>query len=308
MIHFTTYPFPLDVTAACLPSCAQHATPAPCPFSAHCSLLTAHWTYTFSAKEKDAETGLSYFGSRYYSSDLSIWLSVDPMSDKYASLSPYVYCADNPIKLVDPNGEEIYVFDENGKYIERQGEKGSPDQIAIKKSNGELCKSSEYNNGTIQLGLNGSVKQNDGTIVNVQSLKIKGDNNALDCFKFVADNSAVEWSLVRTGYKKGDEGSNYLSNSQENGHENSVNLFINTKMYIREHWHSHPSGNLKASSVDYKSAESFRDRNGFLFDSFRYIPTYIYSQGQHKEYSPLLKALEDDLNNALEEWGKEGYR
>jgi hypothetical protein len=29
------------------------------------------------------------------------------MSDKYASLSPYVYCADNPVKLVDPNGESI---------------------------------------------------------------------------------------------------------------------------------------------------------------------------------------------------------
>jgi RHS repeat-associated protein len=62
-------------------------------------------SFTFSAKEKDVETGLSYFGSRYYSSDLSIWLSVDPMSDKYASLSPYVYCANNPVKLVDPNGE-----------------------------------------------------------------------------------------------------------------------------------------------------------------------------------------------------------
>ncbi len=75
--------------------------------TAHYSLLTANSTYTFSAKEKDPETGLSYFGSRYYSSDLSIWLSVDPMSDKYPSLSPYVYCADNPVKLVDPNGEEV---------------------------------------------------------------------------------------------------------------------------------------------------------------------------------------------------------
>ena len=53
--------------------------------------------YTFSAKERDPETGLSYFGARYYSSDLSIWLSIDPMSDKYPSFSPYVYCADNPV-------------------------------------------------------------------------------------------------------------------------------------------------------------------------------------------------------------------
>ena len=63
--------------------------------------------YTFSAKEKDTETGYSYFGSRYYNSDLSIWLSVDPMAAKYPSLSPYVYCADNPVRCVDPNGEEI---------------------------------------------------------------------------------------------------------------------------------------------------------------------------------------------------------
>ena len=73
------------------------------------SFLILNWSYTFSAKERDSETGLSYFGARYYSSDLSIWLSVDPMSDKYPSLSPYVYCADNPVKLVDLNGEEVYI-------------------------------------------------------------------------------------------------------------------------------------------------------------------------------------------------------
>ncbi len=65
--------------------------------------------YTFSAKEKDTETGYSYFGSRYYNSDLSIWLSVDPMASKYPSLSPYVYCADNPVKLVDPNGDSVII-------------------------------------------------------------------------------------------------------------------------------------------------------------------------------------------------------
>ncbi len=38
--------------------------------------------YTFSGKEKDSETGYSYFGARYYDSDLSVWLSVDPLADK----------------------------------------------------------------------------------------------------------------------------------------------------------------------------------------------------------------------------------
>ena len=66
------------------------------------AFLIPNWSFTFSAKEKDSETGLSYFGSRYYSSDLGIWLSVDPQSDKYPSLSPHVYCADNPVMLVKP--------------------------------------------------------------------------------------------------------------------------------------------------------------------------------------------------------------
>ncbi len=34
------------------------------------------------------------------------------MSDKFPSLSPYTYCADNPIKLVDPNGEDIVMNDD----------------------------------------------------------------------------------------------------------------------------------------------------------------------------------------------------
>ena len=63
---------------------------------------------SFTGKERDSETGLSYFGARYYDSDvLTGWLSVDPISDKYPSLSPYTYCGWNPIRLVDPNGEEI---------------------------------------------------------------------------------------------------------------------------------------------------------------------------------------------------------
>jgi len=63
--------------------------------------------YKFNGKELDEETGFYYYGARYYNPDISIWLSIDPLSDKYPSLSPYNYCANNPIKYVDPDGMKI---------------------------------------------------------------------------------------------------------------------------------------------------------------------------------------------------------
>ncbi len=61
-------------------------------------------------KERDEETGYSYFGARYMDHELmTMWLSVDPMADKYPSISPYAYCNWNPVKLVDPDGREVYI-------------------------------------------------------------------------------------------------------------------------------------------------------------------------------------------------------
>ncbi len=66
--------------------------------------------YPFNAKEKDYESGYHYYGARYYDSEvLTGWLSVDPMADKYPSISPYAYCAWNPVKLVDPDGRDWYI-------------------------------------------------------------------------------------------------------------------------------------------------------------------------------------------------------
>ena len=65
---------------------------------------------SFNGKEKDYESGFHYYGARYYWSEvLTGWLSVDPMADKYPSISPYNYCMWNPIKLVDPNGMDTII-------------------------------------------------------------------------------------------------------------------------------------------------------------------------------------------------------
>ena len=67
------------------------------------------YPFAFTGKEKDHESGFHYYGARYYWSEvLTGWLSVDPMMDKYPSISPYAYCVWNPVKLVDPDGRELW--------------------------------------------------------------------------------------------------------------------------------------------------------------------------------------------------------
>ena len=70
----------------------------------------------FTGKERDEETGYGYFGARYMDHELTaMWLSVDPMADKYPSISPYAYCAWNPVRLVDPDGRAVRAADKQSQ-------------------------------------------------------------------------------------------------------------------------------------------------------------------------------------------------
>uniref|UniRef100_UPI00359C951A RHS repeat-associated core domain-containing protein n=1 Tax=Bacteroides caccae TaxID=47678 RepID=UPI00359C951A len=62
--------------------------------------------YKYNGKELDRKDGLDWYdyGARYYDAALGRWHVVDPMSEKYYGVSPYLYCVNNPILLVDPNG------------------------------------------------------------------------------------------------------------------------------------------------------------------------------------------------------------
>ena len=80
---------------------------------------------SFTGKERDEETGYGYFGARYMDYELMTgWLSVDPMADKYPSISPYAYCAWNPVKLVDPDGRDWYESEDGKRLAYFHGETG----------------------------------------------------------------------------------------------------------------------------------------------------------------------------------------
>jgi len=69
--------------------------------------------YKFNGKELDEETGLYYYWARYYDPRTSLWISVDPLAEKHPEISSYVYCAGNPINLIDPDGRDW--TEKNGK-------------------------------------------------------------------------------------------------------------------------------------------------------------------------------------------------
>ena len=47
------------------------------------------------------------YGARQYNSLLGRWDRMDPLCEKYYSVSPYAYCANNPVNAFDPDGKEV---------------------------------------------------------------------------------------------------------------------------------------------------------------------------------------------------------
>ena len=74
--------------------------------------------FKFNGKELDEESGLYYYGARYYDPRLSIWASVDPLAEEYPNIGGYTYCANNPLNIIDPDGRRlIYLAYKNGKQL-----------------------------------------------------------------------------------------------------------------------------------------------------------------------------------------------
>ncbi|MDP3558388.1 MAG: RHS repeat-associated core domain-containing protein [Bacteroidota bacterium] len=118
--------------------------------------------YRYVGKERDAESGLYYYGARYYAAWTCRFISVDPLAGKYVFQSAYVHADNDPINKIDHNGEGT----------EEGGDKGNNNQNSGGDSSTKETPKPEVHNVKKGETLSGIAKQH-GTTVE----KLRGANN-----------------------------------------------------------------------------------------------------------------------------------
>ena len=153
--------------------------------------------------------------------------SVDPLAEKYPDISPYVYCHDNPVNKIDPNGMDDYRMNAYG-FISFS-----------KKTDDNFDRLFAVNNSNIKIKdksfLKSFMKQRNNSDGDF-SLTSNSDL-AASFFKFVAENTNVEWGM--DGYKTKGKISYLIRTSHK---EDQVNMFygILNKLDMFYSIHSHP--------------------------------------------------------------------
>ncbi len=199
---------------------------------------------------------------------------MDPLAEKYYSISPYAYCTGNPVRFIDPNGQDIWEVDSDGNiaYHERLESKDIIYKVSdvdandasnrVKNEDGTDALVS-FEKGTVTStsksvtteDANGGTKQENITIFNV-----KGDNNAESLFNFMIapKSNSVEWGHVQTG--TADSENNLVGNMHDPSGSGMGNFALNYGYTMRQSDHNHPSGTEKLSLNDIKNAKDIQDK------------------------------------------------
>ena len=102
--------------------------------------------YRYNGKEDQGFAGVPVldYGSRLYFVETGRWLSQDPLGEEYYWVSPYAYCAGNPVDFVDPEGMDIWEINSTGYVVNRIEDKEQDSfYIVDKNSDGEWERTGE---------------------------------------------------------------------------------------------------------------------------------------------------------------------
>ncbi len=268
--------------------------------------------FVFTGKERDEETGYGYFGARYMDHELmTMWLSVDPMADKYPSISPYAYCAWNPVKLVDPDGRDIWEIDRKGN-VTWKAQSDKTTIYAVNKQGKRTGASVDLSNDDIlnqlkDYGVKCQRPDAQGTPIKTGRLQAAVSTNKEDVvkfFKFTSESTDQEWGIY--AFHKGNASKYGIITYQYDDRTPSKSDFATINVFEDvDNWsvstmiHCHPNPRSKdeevsslygdrrvAPTASYKSYYTYMSRSENLYKIDK--KGGYTSQGRYQGYQSLM--------------------
>lgn len=150
--------------------------------------------YQYNGKEIQDDFGLYWYdyGARFYDPMVGRWHSVDPLTEKYAGISPYAYVANNPIKFIDPDGRDIWDVNTRGRVVWK--EESENHQLFFVNRKGERGEFITVQDRSILDQLTESRRDYNGSYAISNSIA-----ETFNVFHFMANNTNVEWGI--DGYR-----------------------------------------------------------------------------------------------------------
>ncbi len=228
--------------------------------------------YRFNGKEEQSFASLPYidYGARMYDPCTARWLSQDPLAEKYCSVSPYAFCNNNPVNIIDPDGMDIAVFNTSGYLISYKERKGKDilKIVSIDEESGKkkLIAKQSFEDNSI------SKPEEDGknTIFN-------SSENSTEVFEFLSNNTDVEWSKVE--YSDGSPAQ--IGNSHGvNKNSSLIKSIKSNESNVTKAIHSHPSEPY-ASPTDKDVIRMFKNKK-ITFAIFHKLTNKYIKYNQYK--------------------------
>ncbi len=220
---------------------------------------TTGQSFKFGSKELVTDNGLNEydFEARQYYPAVPHFTGIDPMCEKFYWLSPYLYCANNPVNAVDPDGKDIWCINTTGHLVSSLTFETFDMMMVFDKSN-KIKNIWKGKYGTISE----QFSNNDPSAPsNLMGFEINGDVTGTEIFELFANNTSVEWSHLKTGDNTG-LNTNFVSTTHFPNKDASAFILITkrlNKIPIREYIHNHPS------NTSYPSGMKSNDKSGDVF-------------------------------------------
>jgi RHS repeat-associated protein len=214
--------------------------------------------YLFGGKEFDRkfEVNLYDFDARVYDATGGRFTTVDPLAEKYPSVSPYVYSLNNPLKYIDPNGLDVWEINNQGEIVNQIEDKTQDAFYLVSKdADGNYQRTyttddegnKQYNSISFEYGTVTSVKEErvntDAGEQTLTMFNVKGDDKATQLFEFMANpevTTKVEWSHDKIGTEKSEKN---IVGTMHHESKTAQGYYLMKKGYtIKEDNHSHPRG------------------------------------------------------------------